>query len=79
MCYLLKEGLGKEFNSTYTLTCSSGSEVDDTADLETLVFDISTIRNATDDFSDENHIGQGGFGAVYKVSEEFLGFLSFFC
>ncbi|KAL0535158.1 hypothetical protein IC582_029482 [Cucumis melo] len=44
----------------------TGSEVDDTADLETLVFDISTIRNATDDFSDENHIGQGGFGAVYK-------------
>lgn len=40
---------------------------DDTADLETLVFDISTIRAATDDFSDANIIGRGGFGAVYKV------------
>ena len=50
--------------------------MDDTADLETLVFDISTIRNATDDFSDENHIGQGGFGTVYKVCEE--KFLAFF-
>ncbi|XP_038895731.1 cysteine-rich receptor-like protein kinase 10 [Benincasa hispida] len=46
----------------------ASSEVDDTADLETLVFDISTIRTATDDFSDENQIGQGGFGAVYKGS-----------
>uniref|UniRef100_A0A0A0LUW3 Gnk2-homologous domain-containing protein n=1 Tax=Cucumis sativus TaxID=3659 RepID=A0A0A0LUW3_CUCSA len=64
---VLVEGLGKKFN-LHTFTCSSGSEVDDTADLETLVFDISTIRNATDDFSDENHIGQGGFGTVYKGS-----------
>ncbi|XP_022140076.1 cysteine-rich receptor-like protein kinase 10 [Momordica charantia] len=39
---------------------------DDTADLETSVFDISTIRAATDDFSDANIIGRGGFGAVYK-------------
>ena len=44
--------------------------MDDTADFETLVFDISTIRTAIDDFSDENYIGQGRFGAVYKVCEE---------
>lgn len=57
----------KIISSTYTLTCSTGLEVDDTADLETLVFGISTIRTATDNFSDANNIGQGGFGAVYKV------------
>lgn len=57
-------------SSTYTFTCSSGLELDDTADLETLVFDISTIRTATDNFSEANTIGQGGFGAVYKVCEE---------
>jgi hypothetical protein len=30
-------------------------------------FDLTTIRKATDDFSDSNKLGQGGFGAVYKV------------
>lgn len=32
-----------------------------------LQFDFNTIRTATDEFSDENKLGEGGFGAVYKV------------
>ncbi|KAG7019663.1 Cysteine-rich receptor-like protein kinase 29, partial [Cucurbita argyrosperma subsp. argyrosperma] len=31
-----------------------------------LQFDFNTIRTATDEFSDENKLGEGGFGAVYK-------------
>jgi hypothetical protein len=31
------------------------------------IFDFSTISNATNHFSDDNKIGQGGFGPVYKV------------
>ncbi|GLT83211.1 hypothetical protein SLE2022_015140 [Rubroshorea leprosula] len=34
--------------------------------VETLQYDLSTIRDATNNFSDENKLGQGGFGAVYK-------------
>ncbi|KAL5542293.1 hypothetical protein UlMin_010003 [Ulmus minor] len=34
--------------------------------LESLKFDLSTIKAATDDFSDANKLGQGGFGVVYK-------------
>jgi hypothetical protein len=30
--------------------------------------DLNTIRAATDNFSDSNKLGQGGFGTVYKVS-----------
>ncbi|KAK2440104.1 G-type lectin S-receptor serine/threonine-protein kinase [Trifolium repens] len=30
------------------------------------IFDFSTISNATNHFSDDNKIGQGGFGPVYK-------------
>lgn len=30
-------------------------------------FDFDTIRIATDDFSEANKLGQGGFGSVYKV------------
>ena len=29
--------------------------------------DVATIKIATDDFSDSNKLGQGGFGTVYKV------------
>lgn len=33
---------------------------------ESILFDLSIIRVATDNFSDRNKLGQGGFGAVYK-------------
>ncbi|GKV33230.1 hypothetical protein SLEP1_g41759 [Rubroshorea leprosula] len=33
---------------------------------EPLAFDIEAIRTATNNFSDENKLGQGGFGPVYK-------------
>lgn len=36
-------------------------------DIESLQFDLATIKAATDNFSDANKLGQGGFGAVYKV------------
>ncbi|XP_062011417.1 cysteine-rich receptor-like protein kinase 10 [Rosa rugosa] len=34
--------------------------------VESLQYDFEAIRSATNDFSDENKLGQGGFGAVYK-------------
>ncbi|WVY99073.1 hypothetical protein V8G54_031224 [Vigna mungo] len=33
---------------------------------ESLQFNFETIRVATEDFSDSNKLGQGGFGAVYR-------------
>ncbi|KAK9133579.1 hypothetical protein Scep_013107 [Stephania cephalantha] len=45
----------------------SGIVVDDLRhSTESLEFDFATIRSATDNFSDENKLGQGGFGSVYK-------------
>lgn len=31
------------------------------------LYNFSQIKEATQDFSRENKIGQGGFGSVYKV------------
>lgn len=41
---------------------------DGSPNVESLQFDFDTIRVATDGFSDENQLGRGGFGAVYKVT-----------
>ena len=39
----------------------------DEENLELPMFDMVTICHATNNFSDTNKIGQGGFGPVYKV------------
>jgi len=35
--------------------------------LDVTLFDLSSIKTATNNFSLSNKIGQGGFGPVYKV------------
>ncbi|XP_042383249.1 G-type lectin S-receptor-like serine/threonine-protein kinase RKS1 isoform X1 [Zingiber officinale] len=37
---------------------------------ESLLFDLEAIRTATDNFSDRNKLGEGGFGPVYKGTLE---------
>jgi len=36
--------------------------------IESLIIDLPTIRIATDNFSKDHKLGEGGFGAVYKGS-----------
>ncbi|KAM4110614.1 hypothetical protein ACJW30_05G005100 [Castanea mollissima] len=40
--------------------------VDKITSVESLQFELSTIRAATDNFSDTNKLGKGGFGEVYR-------------
>ncbi|XP_016648535.1 PREDICTED: cysteine-rich receptor-like protein kinase 25 isoform X1 [Prunus mume] len=44
----------------------AGEDADEIRSAESLQFDFDTIRIATDDFSEANKLGQGGFGSVYK-------------
>lgn len=37
-------------------------------DIGPLTFSYSELKSATNDFSPENKLGEGGFGPVYKVS-----------
>jgi hypothetical protein len=41
-------------------------------ELELPFFDFNTITMATNNFSEQNKLGQGGFGIVYKVSCFFI-------
>ncbi|KAB1199563.1 Cysteine-rich receptor-like protein kinase 10 [Morella rubra] len=50
-----------------TSNCFSSDEaVDKITSAESLQFDFGTIRVATDNFSDANKLGKGGFGTVYR-------------
>lgn len=40
--------------------------------LSSLKFEFRVIQAATSDFSDENKLGEGGFGPVYKVNFDLL-------
>ncbi|KAF3963861.1 hypothetical protein CMV_011792 [Castanea mollissima] len=52
----------KTERSRTTVHSSRGKE----EDMELPMFDLSTISRATDDFSLNNKLGEGGFGPVYK-------------
>ncbi|KAI6690442.1 hypothetical protein NL676_027270 [Syzygium grande] len=63
---------------TYALCGAYGSCKDDSfesgdnskcqkEDLELRVFDLGTVAIATSNFSEENKLGEGGFGPVYKA------------
>ena len=68
MCTLRKRQGAKNapvsFKNIYVLTCFSCEAVDEITSVESLQFKFSTIRAATDNFSDANKLGKGGFGAV---------------
>uniref|UniRef100_A0A0E0LLS8 Uncharacterized protein n=1 Tax=Oryza punctata TaxID=4537 RepID=A0A0E0LLS8_ORYPU len=42
------------------------SSTDDMQSVGSLLLDLSTLRVATDDFSEHKRLGEGGFGVVYK-------------
>ncbi|KAK8457519.1 hypothetical protein SEVIR_3G199400v4 [Setaria viridis] len=44
------------------------SDAEEMRSSESLLYDLSTLRAATDNFSEENKLGEGGFGHVYKVT-----------
>ena len=51
---------------------SAENEEESGQDLELPFFDLATIVKATNDFSIDNKLGQGGFGPVYKVNTQNL-------
>jgi hypothetical protein len=52
---------------TYTDPIYS-TEAEDIEMMDSMMMDVSTLRAATGDFDESNKLGEGGFGAVYKVA-----------
>ncbi|CAM0943657.1 unnamed protein product [Alopecurus aequalis] len=50
------------------MSLSYASQMGDLESIESLLMDLSTLRTATDNFAENNKLGEGGFGAVYKGS-----------
>lgn len=48
-------------------TSFSGLETEDLSSLSKTQFSLKMIASATKNFDDENKIGEGGFGVVFKV------------
>ena len=44
------------------------TEAEDIEMVDSMMIDVSTLRTATGDFDESNKLGEGGFGAVYKVA-----------
>ncbi|BFG35430.1 hypothetical protein CerSpe_217040 [Prunus speciosa] len=62
--YLRVRGKKKKLETRKLLPGSD--DTDEIGSAESLQFDLATIRVSTDDFSEANKLGQGGFGFVYR-------------
>ncbi|XP_062160727.1 cysteine-rich receptor-like protein kinase 25 isoform X2 [Alnus glutinosa] len=58
--YLLRRRARKKLNS---LLDENANEI---TSIESLQFDLATVKAATNQFSEDNKVGSGGFGEVYK-------------
>ena len=67
-----------QYNFIVKTTCNSLPPVVlaktmDIGTSECLQYNFSTLKAATNEFSEDNKLGKGGFGAVYKVITSDLG------
>ncbi|KAE8790775.1 Cysteine-rich receptor-like protein kinase 10 [Hordeum vulgare] len=64
--YLCKRKSKKPYEHVQISSADSEDGSSDMRSSESLLYDLSTLRAATDNFSEENKLGEGGFGPVYK-------------
>uniref|UniRef100_A0ACD5T984 Uncharacterized protein n=1 Tax=Avena sativa TaxID=4498 RepID=A0ACD5T984_AVESA len=64
--YLCKRRNKKPLHKHVQISGSESGDGEDMRSSESLLYNLSTLRAATDNFSEENKLGEGGFGPVYK-------------
>ncbi|KAM7522748.1 hypothetical protein LguiA_012650 [Lonicera macranthoides] len=65
-CYAVRKTNKKKQQKKKYDTVAEENDGDEIITIQSLQFDLGTIEFATNNFSDDNKIGQGGFGMVYK-------------
>nr|XP_027189284.1 cysteine-rich receptor-like protein kinase 10 isoform X2 [Cicer arietinum] len=65
-CLFLLKRARKKYKYNAFIQSSSSIRSEDLTDVDCFQFDFATVEAATNCFSYENKIGQGGFGIVYK-------------
>ncbi|GKB42226.1 kinase RLK-Pelle-DLSV family protein, partial [Tanacetum coccineum] len=65
-CIFLKKKKKMNQQNLPPLDHTETESMDDIGNIESLKYNFSTMRAATNDFSEESKLGHGGFGAVYK-------------
>lgn len=63
---LLYKHAANLFHAFVNLLCEGADGI---VSVESLEFNLNSIRVATENFSGANKLGQGGFGIVYKVKK----------
>ena len=53
--------------------------VEDMESFESIFIGLSTLQSATNNFDENNKLGEGGFGVVYKVCRHSFAKLSLQC
>lgn len=51
---------------------TDGHHVEEGTSTDSLLINLSILKSATRNFSDANKLGQGGFGPVYKVLNDYI-------
>lgn len=73
---LSKDLLSYDFNSSSNATEDERNRnnltIGENKDVELPLFCFASVSAATGNFSEDNKLGQGGFGPVYKVNFDFL-------
>ncbi|XP_039139904.1 LOW QUALITY PROTEIN: cysteine-rich receptor-like protein kinase 10 [Dioscorea cayenensis subsp. rotundata] len=64
--YLCSQKKEKKIRKTHIFLRDLQDDETDFTSAESKWFELSTLRDATDNFSNQNKLGQGGFGSVYK-------------
>jgi hypothetical protein len=63
----LRIGLEADRAASFASAESPGTSLEHGAGIDYQAFHLSELRLATNKFSEENKLGEGGFGPVYKV------------
>ncbi|XP_073004997.1 cysteine-rich receptor-like protein kinase 25 isoform X1 [Typha latifolia] len=66
LIYFRRRKAVRRYTSTFLVELADGGDEHEIMSSDFQLFDLGTLKGATNNFSDANKLGEGGFGPVYK-------------